>query len=55
MFIQKKLLKIDDLVSTPSYEMHVLKIQKNENQFIVFNEGLRDVKDYESNTFRTPQ
>ena len=51
---KKKLLKVGDLVSTPPYEVHALKIQKNGNQFIVFSEGLRGGKDYESDTYRVP-
>ena len=51
---KKKLLKVGDLVSTPPYEIHALKIQKNGNQFIVFSEGLRGGKDYESDTYRVP-
>lgn len=49
-----KILKVGDLVSTPPKEIHALKIGKNGNQFIVFSEGLRGGKDYESDTFRVP-
>ena len=33
--VKKKLLKVGDLVSTPPYEIHTLKISKEGNQFIV--------------------
>ena len=41
-------------MSTPPYEVHTLKIRKDGNQFIVFSEGVRGGKDYESDTFRVP-
>ncbi|MBX4211059.1 hypothetical protein KW783_03765 [Candidatus Parcubacteria bacterium] len=41
-----------DLVSTPPLEIHALVILKDGNQFIVFSEGKRGGKDYESDTFR---
>lgn len=40
-----------EMVSTPPYEVHALEILED-NQFIVFSEGLRGGKDYESDTFR---
>ena len=49
-----KLLKVGDLVSTPPKEIHALKIGKKGDQFIVFSEGLRGGRDYESDTFRVP-
>jgi len=52
--VKKKILKVGDLVSTPPYEIHALKISKKGNQFIVFSEGVRGGKDYESDTFRVP-
>mgnify|MGYP001234110538 FL=1 len=52
--VKKKILKVGDLVSTPPYEIHALKISKKGNQFIVFSEGLRGGKDYEADTFRVP-
>ncbi len=52
--VKKKLLKVGDLVSTPPYEIHALKISKKGNQFIVFSEGLRGGQDYEADTFRVP-
>lgn len=47
-----KLLKEGDLVETPPYEMHALKIGKNGNEFIVFTVGKRGGKDYENDTYR---
>ena len=47
-----KLLKVGDLVETPPYEMHALKICKNGNGFIVFTMGKRGGKDYEEDTYR---
>ena len=44
-------LKEGDIVSTPPYEIHALRILKN-NKFIVFSQGLRGGKDYEKDTFR---
>ncbi len=40
-----------DLVTTPPNEIHALRILE-ENEFIVFSEGKRGGKDYESDTFR---
>ena len=45
-------LKKGDLVSTPPFEIHTLKIGKDGNSFIVFSTGLRGGKDYESDTYR---
>ena len=45
------LLKEGDFVSTPPNEVHALKIVED-NEFIVFTEGVRGGKDYESDTFR---
>tara|TARA_R100000278_G_C5465656_1_gene162554 strand:+ start:666 stop:1073 length:408 start_codon:yes stop_codon:yes gene_type:complete len=45
------LLQKGDLVSTPPNEIHALKIVED-NEFIVFTEGLRGGKDYEQDTFR---
>lgn len=44
-------LKEGDLVTTPPNEIHALRILE-QNQFVVFTEGLRGGKDYESDTFR---
>lgn len=41
-----------DIVSTPPYEVHALKIGPEGNQFLVFSEGVRGGMDYESDTFR---
>ena len=46
------LAEIGDLISTPPYEIHALKINENGNEFIVFSEGKRGGKDYESDTYR---
>jgi dTDP-4-dehydrorhamnose 3,5-epimerase-like enzyme len=40
-----------DIVSTPPFEVHALKII-DENEFIVFSEGMRGGRDYESDTIR---
>ena len=47
-----KLLNVGDMVETPPYEMHALKIGKKGNEFIVFTVGKRGGKDYEGDTFR---
>ena len=49
---KKILVKKGDFISTPPYEIHALKIGKKGNEFIVFSEGQRGGKDYESDTFR---
>ena len=46
------LLKKGDMVSTRPFEIHTLKIGEEGNEFIVFSEGLRGGKDYESDTYR---
>ena len=46
-----ELLHEGDLVSTPPLEVHALYIV-SDNQFIVFSEGKRGGRDYESDTFR---
>ena len=48
---KKVILKEGDIVETPPYEMHALKIIKR-NEFIVFTVGKRGGKDYESDTYR---
>tara|TARA_Y100000590_G_scaffold456462_1_gene607129 strand:- start:30 stop:449 length:420 start_codon:yes stop_codon:yes gene_type:complete len=48
---KKVILRTGDLVETPPYEMHALKIIKK-NEFIVFTIGKRGGKDYESDTYR---
>tara|TARA_B100001287_G_C22572140_1_gene476791 strand:+ start:329 stop:730 length:402 start_codon:yes stop_codon:yes gene_type:complete len=45
-------LKQGDLISTPPYEIHTLKIGADGNSFIVFSSGLRGGRDYESDTYR---
>ncbi len=47
-----KLLKVGDLIETPPYEMHALKIGNKGNEFIVFTKGIRGGKDYETDTYR---
>lgn len=44
--------KEGDLVSTGPNEIHALKIGPEGNEFIVFSQGKRGGKDYESDTFR---
>tara|TARA_Y100000310_G_C20677803_1_gene814096 strand:- start:424 stop:834 length:411 start_codon:yes stop_codon:yes gene_type:complete len=46
------LAKKGDIVSTGPYEIHALRIGPEGNEFIVFSEGKRGGKDYESDTFR---
>ena len=46
-----EVLKEGDVLSTPPFEIHALRILDN-NQFIVFSEGTRGGKDYESDTIR---
>ena len=41
-----------DLVSTGPNEIHALRIGPKGNEFIVFSQGIRGGKDYESDTFR---
>jgi len=48
---KKVILKEGDIVETPPYEMHALKIIKK-NEFVVFTVGKRGGKDYESDTYR---
>ena len=48
---KKILLKEGDLIKTPPFEMHALKIVKA-NEFFVFTMGKRGGRDYESDTFR---
>lgn len=43
---------VGDLISTPPYEIHALKITEEGNEFVVFSEGKRGGKDYESDTYR---
>jgi dTDP-4-dehydrorhamnose 3,5-epimerase-like enzyme len=44
--------KVGDLVSTKPLEIHGLRICSEGNEFIVFSEGIRGGKDYESDTYR---
>tara|TARA_Y100000310_G_C20599532_1_gene772284 strand:- start:920 stop:1339 length:420 start_codon:yes stop_codon:yes gene_type:complete len=43
---------VGDIISTPPNEIHALVIRQLGNQFIVFSEGARGGKEYESDTFR---
>ena len=43
---------VGDLISTPPLEIHALKITEEGNEFVVFSEGKRGGKDYESDTYR---
>lgn len=44
-------LRTGDLVTTPPLEVHALRIVED-NEFVVFSEGQRGGRDYESDTFR---
>ena len=46
-----EILKEGDVVTTPPNEIHALRILED-NQFVVFTEGVRGGKDYELDTFR---
>ena len=50
--VKMVLLKEGDLVTTPPFEIHALKILEDGNQFIVFSEGVRGGKNYEDDTYR---
>ena len=43
---------VGDIVTTLPNEIHALVIRQLGNQFIVFSEGSRGGKEYESDTFR---
>ena len=45
---------VGDLISTPPDEIHALRIVED-NQFVVFSQGLRGGKEYEKDTFRVEQ
>lgn len=49
--VKSVVVKKGEMVTTPPNEVHALEILED-NQFIVFSEGLRGGKDYESDTFR---
>lgn len=49
--VKSVVVKENEMVTTPPYEVHALEILEN-NQFIVFSEGKRGGKDYESDTYR---
>lgn len=48
---KRVILGVGDIMTTPPYEIHALKIIED-NEFIVFTNGKRGGKDYESDTFR---
>ena len=50
--VKMKLLKEGDLITTPPYEIHALKILDQGNEFLVFSEGIRGGKNYEEDTYR---
>lgn len=49
--VKSVVVKQGEMVTTPPNEVHALEILEN-NQFIVFSEGKRGGKDYESDTYR---
>lgn len=49
--VKSLIVKEGEMVTTPPYEVHALEIIEP-NQFIVFSEGKRGGKDYESDTYR---
>lgn len=49
---QSVIAKFGDVITTPPFEVHHLKIGPNGNKFIVFSEGVRGGCDYESDTYR---
>lgn len=49
--VKSVVVKEGEMVTTPPYEMHALETLED-NQYIVFSEGLRGGRDYESDTFR---
>ena len=49
---QMVVAKEGDLVSTGPNEIHALRIGPEGNEFVVFSQGKRGGKDYESDTFR---
>jgi len=51
-FVKMVVANVGDIVTTPPNEIHALVIRQLGNQFIVFSEGARGGKEYESDTFR---
>jgi dTDP-4-dehydrorhamnose 3,5-epimerase-like enzyme len=45
-------VKKGDMVTTPPYEVHALRILEDDTEFITFSSGLRGGQDYEADTFR---
>src|SRR3990167_2508859 len=50
--VKSIIVKEGEMVTTPAYEIHALKILDNNQQFFVFTLGKRGGEDYESDTFR---
>ena len=46
-----EIIRSGDMITTPPYEVHALRIIEN-NEFIVFSQGVRGGRDYEKDTFR---
>ncbi len=46
-----EILRVGDIIKTPTNEVHALRMIED-NEFVVFTEGKRGGKDYESDTFR---
>jgi hypothetical protein len=46
-----EIIRAGDMISTPPYEVHALRIIED-NEFVVFSQGLRGGRDYEIDTFR---
>lgn len=49
--VKSVVIREKEMVSTPPNEVHALEILED-NQFVVFSEGKRGGKDYESDTYR---
>lgn len=47
-------VRVGDLVTTPPYEAHALKIGPAGCVFLALSQGLRGGRDYEQDTFRVP-
>ena len=46
------IVKKDDIVTSPPFEIHALKMLEDGTEFITFSSGLRGGADYEADTFR---
>jgi hypothetical protein len=49
---QVEVMNLGDMITTEPYEIHALRYNRGDCDFIVFSSGLRGGKDYESDTFR---